>query len=276
MIVTDAWYPQTNGVVSTLAQTAAWLGRFGHEVGMITPRDFRSIPCPTYPEIRLSLLPGRAVGRRIAAFAPEAVHIATEGPLGLAARRHCLRNGLEFTTSYHTRFPQYLRARYPVPLAVSYRLLRWFHDAATRCMVSTASVRADLAGHGFRNLAAWRRGVDTEIFKPRGKDFLPLPRPIAVYVGRLAVEKNVDAFLGMRWQGSKLVVGAGPERLRLQARYPELGMRADYDSEQAGRSRRALFGKLCDTSTLLCPAHFPAPSKGRLTGWGDGFRYHPV
>lgn len=219
MIVSDAWLPQTNGVVRTLSQTASWLDRFGHDVRMITPRDFRSMPCPTYPEIRLSLFPYRAVSRTIAAFAPDALHIATEGPLGLAARRCCVRSGLKFTTSYHTQFPQYLRARYPIPLALSYRALRWFHGAATRCMVSTASVREDLGRHGFENLAAWRRGVDTEMFHPRDKGFLPLPRPIAAYIGRLAVEKNVDAFLKMPWQGSKVVIGDGPERLRLQAEH---------------------------------------------------------
>jgi glycosyltransferase involved in cell wall biosynthesis len=221
MIVTDAWFPQTNGVVSTLSQTAAWLGRFGHEVRMITPRDFRSVACPTYPEIRLSLLPYKQVSRSIAAFAPQAVHIATEGPLGVSARRACLAIGMRFTTSYHTQFPQYLRARFPIPLGLSYRALRWFHGAATRCMVSTAGVRTDLAAHGFQNLATWRRGVDTDLFKPYPKDFLNLPRPIAAYVGRVAVEKNIDAFLKMAWSGSKIVIGDGPERTRLESGYPD-------------------------------------------------------
>ncbi len=220
MIVTDAWFPQTNGVVRTLAQTAAWLSRFGHEVRMLTPRDFRSVPCPTYPEIRLSLLPRKAVQSAISAFAPQALHIATEGPLGLAARRHCLRRGMRFTTSYHTQFPQYVRARFPIPLGASYWALRWFHGAAVRCMVSTASIRQDLASRGFKNLAAWRRGVDTDLFKPMPKDFLTLPRPIAAYVGRVAVEKNIDAFLQMPWIGSKIVIGDGPERARLQAQHP--------------------------------------------------------
>ncbi len=220
MIVTDAWFPQTNGVVRTLAQTADWLGRFGHEVKMLTPRDFRSVACPTYPEIRLSLLPRRTVQRAITAFNPQALHIATEGPLGLAARRHCLRHGMRFTTSYHTQFPQYVRARFPVPLRASYWALRWFHDAAVRCMVSTVSVREDLASQGFRNLAAWRRGVDTDVFKPRPKEFLNLRRPIAAYVGRVAVEKNIHAFLQMPWGGSKIVIGDGPLRARLQAEFP--------------------------------------------------------
>jgi glycosyltransferase involved in cell wall biosynthesis len=220
MIVTDAWFPQTNGVVSTLVQTAAWLGRFGHEVRMINPDDFHSVACPTYPEIRLSLLPYKKLERSILAFGPQALHIATEGPLGLAARRFCVRRGMRFTTSYHTQFPQYLRARFPVPLSLSYRALRWFHGAAARCMVSTASIRLDLASHGFHNLATWQRGVDTEKFKPYPKDFLGLPRPIAAYVGRVAVEKNIDAFLKMDWSGTKIVIGDGPERPRLEKQYP--------------------------------------------------------
>jgi glycosyltransferase involved in cell wall biosynthesis len=220
MIVTDAWFPQTNGVVSTLAQTAAWLGRFGHEVRMITPRDFHGVACPTYPEIRLSLLPYRKVRDDISSFAPQALHIATEGPLGLSARRFCISRGMRFTTSYHTQFPQYLRARLPVPLEFSYAMLRWFHGAAVRCMVSTASVRNELSAHGFANLASWRRGVDTEVFKPGDKGLLPLQRPVAAYVGRVAVEKNVAAFLDMPWEGSKIIIGDGPERARLERQHP--------------------------------------------------------
>jgi glycosyltransferase involved in cell wall biosynthesis len=222
MIVTDAWFPQTNGVVSTLGQTAAWLGRFGHEVRIVTPRDFHSVACPTYPEIRLSILPYRKVERSIRTFSPQALHIATEGPLGLSARRFCVDMGVRFTTSYHTQFPQYLRARFPIPLKASYRALRWFHGAAVRCMVSTASVRRDLAAQGFDNLASWRRGVDTDVFKPHPKHFLTLPRPIAAYVGRIAVEKNIDAFLNMAWSGSKIIIGDGPERARLEKQHPEV------------------------------------------------------
>jgi glycosyltransferase involved in cell wall biosynthesis len=221
MIVSDAWYPQTNGVVSTLSQTAACLGRFGHEVRLITPPDFRTIPCPTYPEIRVAVLPQFKVTRSIAAFRPHALHIATEGPLGFAARRYCLRHGLRFTTSYHTQFPQYLRSRLPVPQSASYALLRWFHGAAHACMVSTPGVQAELAARGFRNVVRWRRGVDTQLFRPQSKDFLALPRPIAACVGRVAVEKNVAAFLRMPWNGTKLVIGDGPERQRLQAQYPD-------------------------------------------------------
>ncbi len=220
MIVTDAWFPQTNGVVSTLSQTVEWLKRFGHEVKVLTPQDCRSIPCPTYPEIRLSLFPYRRVQTAILDFAPQALHIATEGPLGLSARRFCMKWRVCFTTSYHTQFPQYLRARFPIPLALSYAVLRHFHSAAVRCMVSTPSMRTELAAQGFVNLAHWQRGVDTEKFRPRPKNFLTLPRPIAAYVGRVAIEKNIDAFLSMQWVGSKIVVGDGPERARLQQQYP--------------------------------------------------------
>jgi glycosyltransferase involved in cell wall biosynthesis len=221
MIVSDAWFPQTNGVVNTLAQTAAWLGRFGHEVRLVTPRDFRTFPCPTYPEIRVALLPQRKLAAGIAAFRPQALHIATEGPLGFSARRYCISHGLRFTTSYHTQFPQYLRSRLPIPLAASYGLLRWFHGAAQSCMVSTQGVQAELAARGFRNVVRWQRGVDTQLFRPQSKDFLDLPRPIAACVGRVAVEKNVAAFLRMPWNGTKLVIGDGPERQRLQAQYPD-------------------------------------------------------
>ncbi len=221
MIVSDAWFPQTNGVVTTLAQTAACLGRFGHEVRMVTPSEFRTVPCPTYPEIRVSVFPYRIMARRIAAFHPHALHIATEGPLGFAARRYCRAQGLQFTTSYHTRFPQYLKSRLPIPIWASYVALRWFHDAGERCMVSTNSLSEELKSRGFKNLVRWQRGVDTQLFRPRNKRFLEMPRPIAAYLGRLAVEKNVSAFLDMPWAGSKLVIGDGPQRRLLQAQFPQ-------------------------------------------------------
>jgi glycosyltransferase involved in cell wall biosynthesis len=219
-IVTDAWLPQTNGVVSTLRHTTACLERLGHEVLVVNPQMFRSVPCPTYPEIRLALFPYRGVSTLLAGFSPDAVHIATEGSLGLAARRYCRRHRLNFTTSYHTQFPQYLRSRFPIPTRLTYRALRWFHGAATHCMVSTQTVHNQLAERGFRNLVRWQRGVDTELFRPGSKEFLQLPRPIAVYVGRVAIEKNIDAFLRMTWSGSKLVIGDGPELARLKAQFP--------------------------------------------------------
>jgi glycosyltransferase involved in cell wall biosynthesis len=221
LIVTDAWRPQTNGVVSTLSHTVDCLRSIGHEICLITPVGFRTIGCPSYPEIRLAIFPGAKVARAITAFAPDAVHIATEASLGLAARRYCVRRGLHFTTSYHTQFPQYLRSRLPIPLALTYRWLRSFHGAARACMVSTRTMQAELERWGFRNVSRWQRGVDTALFRPQSKQSVDLPRPIAVYVGRLAIEKNVDAFLKMPWAGTKLVVGDGPERARLQDSYPE-------------------------------------------------------
>jgi glycosyltransferase involved in cell wall biosynthesis len=254
-IVTDAWAPQTNGVVSTLRQTTACLERLGHELLLVTPNLFRSIPCPTYPEIRLSLFPYRKLSSLISAFRPDAIHIATEGSLGFAARRYCLRHRLNFTTSYHTQFPQYLRARYPIPTSVSYRALLWFHGAATHCMVSTQTVRNQLAERGFRNLVRWQRGVDTGLFKPRAKDFLALPRPIAAYVGRVAIEKNIDAFLAMPWSGSKLVIGDGPELPRLKAQFPEahyVGFRFGEDlARHLAASDILVFPSLTDTFGLV-------------------------
>jgi len=188
---------------------------------LITPEVFRSIPCPTYPEIRLALATPRTIGRLLDAAAPQAIHIATEGPLGLLARRCCLRRGLAFTTSYHTRFPEYLAARWRAPLSWSYGFLRWFH-AASRCvMVSTPSVEAVLRQQGFRRLARWSRGVDTELFRPRDKSFLPYPRPISLYVGRIAVEKSVGDFLRLKLPGTKLVVGNGPQMAQLRRRHPD-------------------------------------------------------
>ena len=220
-IVSDAWRPQTNGVVTTLARTAACLETFGHRVRVLGPEAFRSVPCPTYPEIRLSLAPGRGLADFLDEFAPDAVHVATEGPLGLAARRQLRRRGWRFTTSYHTQFPQYLRARAPIPLGWSYAALRWFHSAAARVMVNTPHVRDELAAHGFANLVHWTRGVDATLFRPREKAFLDLPRPVFACVGRVAVEKNVEAFLSLDLPGTKLVVGGGPALEEMRRRYPE-------------------------------------------------------
>lgn len=222
VIVTDAWFPQTNGVVRTLSTTIQHLRDFGVDVDVVSPQDFRTIPCPTYPEIRLSLFAGRAVARRLDALDPDAVHIATEGPLGLAARRWCRRNAREFTTAYHTQFPEYVRARFPVPLSISYRFLRWFHGGASRTLVATPSMRHALESRGFHNLTMWSRGVDHQLFRPRSKDFLEWPRPIWLYLGRLAVEKGIGDFLALDLPGTRLVVGDGPARATLATRFPEV------------------------------------------------------
>lgn len=222
MIVTDAWEPQVNGVVRTLKQTRAELQKLGHTVGLLTPLEFRTLPCPTYPEIRLSLFPGGKVGKRLKDFQPDAVHIATEGPLGLAARRFCLRNRLPFTTAYHSRFPEYVNLRFGIPLAWSYAWLRRFHNAASAVMAPTRVVIEDLEQQGFHNVVLWSRGVDLETFKPGPRDRLQTRKPIFVYVGRVAVEKNVESFLELDLPGSKWVCGDGPAAAQLRARYPDV------------------------------------------------------
>lgn len=222
LIATDAWAPQVNGVVRTLESLNNELVRLGHEVQFVTPDGFRTVPMPTYPEIRLALFARRAVGRVIDAFKPDAIHIATEGPLGLATRRNCMRRGVSFTTSFHTRFPEYIQARLGVPTAWSYAGLRWFHGPATAVMVATRTLERDLEQRGFKNLRLWSRGVDTDLFKPGAKDWLDLPRPVFLYVGRVAIEKSVEEFLKLDLPGSKLVVGDGPQLGELQQRYPKV------------------------------------------------------
>lgn len=220
-LVTDAWAPQVNGVVTTMRNTVAHLRERGVEVVRITPDQFRSVPCPGYREIRLSMAPYRKVARILESRQPDVIHIATEGPLGWAARRFCTRHGLPFATSLHTRFPEYLRLRAPVPLGFSYRLLRDFHAPARVTLVRTRTQQEELAARGFRHLSVWPGAVDTNLFRPRGKDALNLPRPIGLFVGRVAVEKGLPDFLAMEAPGSKVVIGDGPDREKLQARYPD-------------------------------------------------------
>jgi glycosyltransferase involved in cell wall biosynthesis len=220
VIVTDAWKPQVNGVVTTLQRTRDGLEARGHTVTVINPSAFRTFPCPTYPEIRLALGAGRKVADALDRAEPDAVHIATEGPLGTAARRHCLGRRLKFTTSYHTQFPQYLRERVPVPEAWTYAWLRRYHGRAERTLVPTEHLRRELELHGFSNVVIWSRGVDTQLFRPLTRDSLDLPRPICTYVGRVAVEKNLEAMLTADLPGSTLIVGDGPDFAKLKARYP--------------------------------------------------------
>jgi len=231
-IATDAWSPQINGVVTTLQQTRDVLIESGHEVLVLSPQGRRSIPCPTYPEIRLTLFPGRAVARELDEFAPDSVHIATEGPLGLAVRRYCLRRRIRFTTAYHTRFPEYVRARFPVPLRWTVALMRWFHRPAARTMVPTRSMLETLEQRRFDNLVIWSRGVRTDVFTPDDPVAYDLDGPIWIYVGRVAVEKNIEQFLALRLPGSKVVIGDGPDRERLRSAYPDchfLGYRTGRD-----------------------------------------------
>jgi glycosyltransferase involved in cell wall biosynthesis len=221
LLVSDAWFPQVNGVVRTLSHVCRELRALGHEIEVISPDRFHTVPCPTYPQIRLAIAPGRRLELIAESFDPDCIHISTEGPLGLAARRWCRRNGLPFTTAFHTRFAESIELRCHMPVNWTYRALRWFHGGAARTMVATPSLRADLARRGFKNLTAWSRGVDTALFRPGPKEFLDLPRPIHLYVGRVAVEKNIEAFLELPLRGTKLIVGDGPARPGLQKRFPE-------------------------------------------------------
>jgi glycosyltransferase involved in cell wall biosynthesis len=220
-LVTDAWSPQVNGVVVTLRNTVAWLQRWGHEVDVISPEGFRTMPMPTYPEIPLALFPARKVARRMREMAPDAIHIATEGPLGAAARAYCLKHGLAFTTAYHTCFPEYVKPRFGVPLAWTYAWLRRFHGASAAMLVATPAIRELLEARGFDNIADWGRGVDTDLFQPAENRSTDLRRPVFLYVGRVAVEKNLPAFLGLDLPGTKVVVGDGPQRRELEKRFPD-------------------------------------------------------
>ena len=223
-LVSDAWAPQVNGVVRTLQTTARLLAERGWEVNPITPDRFASLPCPTYPEIRLAMMAPGAVGRMIEDSKADAVHIATEGPLGLAARRHCLKRGRPFTTSFHTRFPDYLHARFRLPTEASWAYLRWFHGAARAILVATPRLADELAGHGLSQTRLWSRGVDLTRFRPglpAPAAYEGLPRPILLNVGRVAVEKNVEAFLAAPAPGTKVIVGDGPALAELQARFPD-------------------------------------------------------
>ncbi|MBO9574521.1 MAG: glycosyltransferase family 1 protein [Sphingobium sp.] len=224
VIVTDAWTPQINGVVRTLQSVRAELQEMGHVVEVIGPDRFVTLPCPTYPEIRLAMVAARTVGKLISAFRPDAIHIATEGPLCLAARRWCLRRGLPFTTAYHTNFPDYVESRTGLSAEWFWPYFRWFHGPASAVLASTPTIRAGLQRAGIGHTHHWGRGVDVALFKPQGASdpaYADLPGPILLHVGRVAVEKNIEAFLSLDAPGSKVVVGDGPARATLEARYPD-------------------------------------------------------
>jgi len=255
LLVTDAWAPQVNGVVRSLSRTREHMAAAGHEVRVVSPQGQRTLPCPSYPEIRLTLRPAQALRRVVAGRRFDAVHIATEGPLGIAARAWCRREGIRFTTSYHTRFPEYLRMRAPVPLAAGYSLMRWFHGPAARTLVRTETQRRLLAERGLRDLRIWPGAVDTHLFRPLGKDALDLPRPISMYMGRIAPEKNLAAFLDLDLPGSKVVVGGGPMLARYRRRYPEVYFPGYRHGEALARTLSAadvfVFPSLTDTLGLV-------------------------
>lgn len=258
LIVSDAWHPQVNGVVRTLSAVTVELMADGHQVEVIGPDRFRTVALPTYPSIRLAVAPGRRLGTMIEAFRPGALHIATEGPLGHAARGWALRRGVAFTTSFHTRFPEYLHARTRLPTAWAYAWLRRFHNAGAGTMVATGSLRRELAAHGFRRVCAWTRGVDLTRFRPGppgAEGGAAYPRPVFLYVGRVAVEKNLAAFLSLDLPGTKLVVGDGPQRRALAQAYPNARFVGEQHGEALARSYAEadvfVFPSLTDTFGLV-------------------------
>ncbi|MEO8811655.1 MAG: glycosyltransferase family 1 protein [Caulobacteraceae bacterium] len=267
LLATDAWEPQVNGVVRTLTRVVTELREMGDRVEVVSPDQFATFPLPTYPEIKLALGAYEQVQQRFKDFEPEAIHIATEGPIGLAARRICLEWKLPFTTSYHTRFPEYVSARLPVPLAAGYAYMRWFHKPSGRLMVATPTMQAELERHGFHNISLWSKGLDTVMFHPRRPGepdvFAHLARPVWLNVGRIAVEKNIEAFVSLDLPGSKVVVGDGPQRDELALSYPEVVFTgAQFGEELAAAYACAdvfVFPSLTDTFGLVI-----------LEAWGAG------
>ncbi len=283
LVATDAWHPQVNGVVRTLTSLAASASALGAEIDFLTPDGFPSFALPTYPGLRVALPNRREIARRIEAASPDAIHIATEGPIGWAVRSYCRRRKLAFTTSYTTRFPEYIAVRSIIPASFSYAVLRHFHAAGAMTMVATSSLKQELNARGFKKLGFWTRGVNTDLFRPDDPVGLDLPRPIFLTMGRVAVEKNLEAFLVLDLPGSKVVVGDGPQKAELERRYPNV----KFLGEKTGRDLSAhlaaadvfVFPSLTDTfgvvqlEALACGtpvAAFP------VTGPLDVIADHPV
>src|SRR5215472_11528200 len=220
LIATDAWHPQVNGVVRTLTSLARSARSFGVNIDFLSPDGFPTIPLPSYPELRLALPGQRQIAQRIDQYRPDAIHVATEGPIGYRTRAYCIKRGWAFTSSYMTRFPEYVAARLPIPQKLIYAALRRFHAAAAVTMVATPSLMTELAQRGFANLGMWTRGVDTDLFRPDRAVDLDFARPIFVTMGRLAVEKNLEAFLSLDLPGTKVVIGTGPQEEPLKRRFP--------------------------------------------------------
>lgn len=256
LVVSDAWHPQVNGVVRTMDTVVSHLVRGGDTVEVIGPDRFRTMSLPSYPEIRVALAPRRRLARLVDAFSPDAVHIATEGPLGWAMRAICRARGWPFTTSFHTRFPEYLQARTGLRPDFAWGVMRRFHAAGSGVFAATASLRAELARRGFAPILPWTRGVALEQFRPEPRDpWAGLPRPITLYVGRVAVEKNIEAFLKLDLPGSKVVVGDGPQRAALQRRYPQVHFAGWRQGEALSRAYAGadvfVFPSLTDTFGLV-------------------------
>jgi glycosyltransferase involved in cell wall biosynthesis len=234
LFISDAWYPQTNGVVRTMDSLGKELVKLGHSVNYITPLDFLTIPCPTYPEIKLAINPWPKLYNKINKLNPQIVHISTEGPLGWFARRYCIKNKIKFTTSYHTKFPEYIYERIKLPIKFSYKFMRYFHKYSSNVLVTTESMKKELADNGFNieKLKVWTRGVKHEVFSKGIKINHNLKPPVWIYVGRVAIEKNIKAFLDLDIDGSKIIVGGGPQLNELKKKYKNVlftGMLKDND-----------------------------------------------
>jgi glycosyltransferase involved in cell wall biosynthesis len=283
LVATDAWHPQVNGVVRTLTslqRAASWLGG---DIQFLTPEGFPQMDLPTYPGLRIAWPKAREIARRIEAANPDAIHIATEGPVGWAVRAYCRRRGLAFTTSYTTRFPEYIAVRSIVPAAVPYAVLRYFHNAAATTMVAVPSLYNELSARGFRRLAFWGRGVDTSLFNPDHPATLDLPRPIFMTMGRVAIEKNIEAFLSLDLPGSKVVVGDGPQRRELMQKYPDVKFLGEKKGAELTAHLAAadvfVFPSLTDTFGIvllealasgLPVAAFPVPGPNDVVGGTAG------
>jgi len=283
LVATDAWHPQINGVVRTLTTLARAVSNRGATIEFVTPDGFPSFPLPTYPDMRCAIPNGREIARRIEAIAPDAIHVATEGPIGWAVRGYCLRRKLPFTSSYTTKFPEYISARMPIPESWSYAVLRRFHNASAVTMVSTNSLADELKSRGFTNIGMWTRGVDTDLFRPDRAIDIGLKRPVFMTIGRVAVEKNLDAFLSLDLPGSKAIIGRGPEEERLKKQYPHTTFFGSLSDESLASHLAAadvfVFPSLTDTygvvqlEALACGvpvAAFP------VTGPIDVITGHPI
>ena len=253
LVATDAWHPQVNGVVRTLAMTAEAARALGAETTFLTPQSFRTFAMPSYPGLRLALPWAAKVGRLIEDARPDSIHIATEGPIGLAVRRYCRKHKLPFTTSFHTRFPEYVSARLPVRESWIWAALRRFHRGSAAVMAATPALANELRGRGFGNVVLWPRGVDTTLFHPRDVD-LGLPRPVFLCVGRVAVEKNLEAFLDLDLPGTKVIVGDGPEMERLKK---SAGKNVEFVGEATDEQLRDIYAR-CRALLLL---------RMRTSGW---------
>ncbi len=250
-LISDAWHPQINGVVTTLTNTVATLKRLGHEVELITPDRFKTYPWPGYPDVGMAFLCGSRLRPIIKAFKPDAIHLVTEGSIGFAARRYCRELGYRYTSSYLSQFPEYFKLRTGFPMWISEAYLRWFHCESANVMVATASLEQEMREKGYQRLVRWSRGVDTELFRPRDKDFIKDPRPIFMCIGRVAIEKNIEAFLKLELPGTKYVIGDGTHKDLLAKKYPAVRFTGYQQGENLARFMAAadvfVFPSLTDT-----------------------------